>query len=136
MKRSAVLIALSVCLPVLAEEAKPWPQKGDTVYVSAKLAGFNPLTLIVPGVGGGKMPDVPELPECSPLTVKSAVDEQGELTAKDDLGNKRKLAGAWLARLHRSREECREKIEREGLPRVQSRGGWRYELVPKPVAAH
>jgi hypothetical protein len=124
-----------------AGEAKPWPQKGDTVYVSAKLEGFTPMTWMAGGYGG-KMPDVPTLEPCEPMTVRKAAVEDGDtITVKDDMGHTRKLEeSGWRTRMHRTEAECRATIKEAGAARVKSAGGYRYKLVldqpaPSPPAS-
>jgi hypothetical protein len=123
-------IILGLCLPAsAADEEKPWPQKGDTVYVSARLAGFDPMMIIVGGYGG-TMPGVPTLEPCEPMTVRKATTGDGDtITIKDDMGNTRKLEGGWLTRMHRTEAECRATIKEIGAARVKSAGGYRYKLV-------
>jgi len=122
-----VLLFLSI-IPTLADE-KPWPQKGDTVYIGARLSGFSPMTVMIPGMGGGKMPDIPALEPCSPTTVKKRAKDGSMTLVKDDDGNDRKLLGNWDSHLHRVGGACREQIKSADLPRVKATGGYRYELV-------
>lgn len=117
----------------LAEDAeKPWPQKGDTVYVSAKLEGFDPAMVMVGGYGT-KAPAIPTLEPCAPTTLRSRSDEGDHFTTRDDMHNDRKLFGEWLPRLHKTAKECQAQIQSSGLPRVQMKGGLKYTLVPDPV---
>jgi len=136
MKPLALLCSFALALPALAGESpKPWPQKGDTVYVAARLSGSNAVTLIVPGIGGGKMPDVPTLEPCSPVTVRKVGSSGTTVIVQDDDRHERRLDGPWAPALAKTAGECRQIVESLGLPRVKSRGGYRYEIVPAESAA-
>lgn len=120
MRRILPLLVAVLCLPAFAgDETKPWPQKGDTVYVAAPLAGFSPGSVV-----GYKAPDIPAIDACAPVTVKKAAEV---LVVLDDTGNTRRITG-WSGRVHATAQECRAQIASEGLPRVKTSGGYRYEI--------
>lgn len=113
-------------VPLLLAADKPWPQKGDTVFVAAPLAGAN-ITMIL----GMKMPDAPAIEACAPLTLQKRADDDAFFLAKDDQGHNRKLIGKeWINRIYRAQSDCLRRTELFGVPRVQSEGGYTYRLAP------
>ena len=134
MRHLIVVLALLILTApsILAADEKPWPQKGDTIFIAAKLEGFNNPMVMVGGYGA-KMPDVPTLDACAPTTLRSRSDEADRFTVRDDMHNDRKLIGEWLPRLHKTAKECQAQIQSSGLPRVQMVGGSKYTLVSEPA---
>lgn len=101
-----------------AAPAEAWPQKGDTVYLSAKLEWMH-LPLQGPGPRQRE-----ELFPCTPLTVLKRKDDPFVLRTRDDASRLLKFLGdSWTTRLHRSESSCAEFLGEHGPPRVQSRDG-------------
>ena len=124
---------LAILFMAIASLGADWPQKGDTVYVSAGLSGQQATMLIVPGLGGGKVPDLAPLDACAPVTIKKMDDEK--IIARDDRNQTRIFMGEdWLPRLHRTEADCRAALEALGPPRIQSKGV-RYAIVPPAIEA-
>lgn len=107
------------------EAAAEWPQKGDTVFVSAKLVEqFGSLPLLTSAEHLTVEP-------CAPLMVKRGTDPTGPITVADDTGRPHRLMGDWSARLHRTADACATMVSAKGLPRVQAQW-YRHRLVPTP----
>lgn len=112
-------LSLLALLPFLLAADKPWPQKGDTVYVASEIhESFPALPLL------GSSPDV-DLQACVPLTAMSSA-----LRLRDDRGRDHKLMGDWSKRLHRDRESCMAQVQRDGLPLVRSSYFRHYLVTP------
>src|SRR5262245_44048179 len=120
MRPAPMLAVLLLALPTLADEPKPWPQQGDTVYVSAKIQAR--LSAYIPQ---GTEPGQLELQACVPLTVvhrsKGKFPGWGMSTA-DNLfvGFRGEL---WIERFHRGAEECRAAQERLGEAKTSAAAG-------------
>jgi len=101
--RSALALCLLMATAALAaDEPKPWPQKGNTVFVAATL------------IGRWK-----DTPACAESVVRKAKAGRIEIeTYSVALINV--LDGDWTAMLFRSQDECRQAIAQRGEPKVRS----------------
>jgi hypothetical protein len=102
MKRLALLLVL-VALPAAAADDKPWPQRGDTVYVAAALPALN-----MPMDFGGKRSDLSELRPCTPTEFSRMQSKRVVLI--DRSGGIRWLEGEWGDRLFKSEDACRKLV--------------------------
>ncbi len=100
------------------ERKKPWPQKGDTVYVSAELIHIDlrgPMSSMRPG-------EVP-LPLCAPLMIEESGSPEKVIRAKDVLtgflmiGRYEFRGGGWLPFLHPDKKSCMDAFKKRGNPR-------------------
>jgi hypothetical protein len=112
-----VLIAL---IPLLLGANKPWPQKGDVVFVSANTTAISGLFVLT-----GGPPTQFKTPACSQAKVKKIKKSPRTLwlieTPNGLLGS---LEGeAWEARLHHSALECRQFLAANPDPEVSSGDG-------------
>ncbi len=107
-------LALLLLLPFLLDADKPWPQKGDTVYLAAELHEHTPA---LPLMGGE--PDV-NLAACVPLRCMG--EHIFGLGFRDDRGSIHSLKGDWTAYLYRESEPCKAAVQKNGLPRVEAKG--------------
>jgi hypothetical protein len=124
-KRSfcAAIALLVICTVVPAAKNKPWPAKGDTVYVSAYLVQVHwtgPIFFLeVPPIVG-------PVPSCEPSRVKKANPKRGrwEIRALIQKGyhNYSILKGPWLSRMHRTAEECEAYFKEYGQPDIERSG--------------
>jgi hypothetical protein len=101
MKRFSLVVALLVCLPVLAaDEAKPWPQKGDTVFVAGDLTGsFMSMSLVL---GWTTI----TAPACVPMTVAFSPKPSKAIIRDESRGAAFQLCGEWRTWLSKSRADC------------------------------
>lgn len=99
MKRSLVLIALSVCLPALAEEPKNWPQKGDTVFVAGELTGVISVPLLVPTVQF-------TTPACTPIRVSFSPKPTKLMLEDTARQGVYPLCEGWGAWVYQTAEKC------------------------------
>ena len=120
MKR-ALLLAF---LPFLLGADKPWPQKGDVIYVSADLVSVT--TEVARRAVVYPFAESP-LAACIPVTVRKLGDEL--VAVQDPAGNGEWLRGPWAPRLHRSESECRAYLQAHGQPRIV-RSNWNHVIVP------
>jgi hypothetical protein len=105
MKRAAAVCLLALCLPALAAEPKPWPQKGDTVFVPGELAGqfLTEMTLT------GEMHNV-TVPACAPLQVSFA-PKPDKITVVDIARNAYfPLCGEWKGWVTQIAAECKKAV--------------------------
>lgn len=122
MKR---LMLLAFVPLLLAADAVPWPQKGDTVYVAATL------TAVVQGstVYGGP-PTTSTVRACLPMTFVtvrpadkySSDGVSWELQAAPVLSVGLSGSG-WKDRLHRTEADCHADVEKRGEPTTIIAGG-------------
>lgn len=119
-----VLMALSVC-PLFAAE-KPWPQKGDTIYISARLRWT--VTVLLPG---GPLHRDGTIEPCVPVTINRRVSED-RIYFRDEIGEGGRLEGDWRARLHRTTDECGSYLKVNGLPHVEADAA-SFRLVEQPA---
>jgi len=127
MKRStATLVLLLACGMVAAGDADPnapWvPKKGETVYVSAGLVMSIPSVFAVVET---------QIPPC----IAAEVTKAGTSKWKIDPPNtpplaRPKLVGPWLARLHRTAQECETAFTANGQPKIVRRGPV-HEIIPE-----
>jgi len=124
--------ALALCFAgwAMAADKAPWPQKGDVLYLSARLPGrSSPMFL------GAKMQDLLVLEPCLPVTIEKRTDASDFFRIKDESG-KRMLEGPWLTRMHKTEKECKETFSTKGQPHLEAKG-YRYLLIddlpPKPL---
>lgn len=110
MKR-LILIGLAIaCL------GADWPQKGDTVYVSADMRANYGIGILT---AGGDV----SLPACAPLRVTN-IKSDGRLDGVDDSGSKWPLGASVAPALHKDADSCR------AAPRSRvAKTKWRMELV-------
>jgi hypothetical protein len=126
MRSLAALLCLALFGPALADDPKPWPQKGDIVYVAAVLPAVS-----MPIEQGEKLADLLELPACSPLDVGF---HKKRIGFGDASGSARILEGDWKRAMFASREECLR------APLVPVKVHWRYGgdlpvyTIPTPKA--
>lgn len=112
MKTAAVLLCLVVVVPALAADGKPWPQKGDTVYVSAAIqARLSEYT------GVASSPGQVAIKACVPLTV--AHRRAGGSSPGWGMESAERLYAGfrgerWPERFHHTESECREALSRLG----------------------
>jgi len=99
-----------------------WPEKGDTVYLSAKLAGRS-----APIMLGLKIPDLLPLDACLAVRILKRTGDSNFFRVKDESGE-RMLEGPWLSRMHRTAEECRQVLAKSGQPHIEAKG-YRYLLI-------
>jgi len=116
-----VLVFLST-IPTLADE-KPWPQKGDTIFVSARLLGMTSAA-----VAGFQLPDMPTIEACEPLIFRKQSTDGRTTIIKDHIGYDRKLRGAWRTYIHKTVRECSAHEKPEF---VKFSRGYLYELPPE-----
>jgi hypothetical protein len=98
MKTRILLLTLAVALPVLADE-KPWPQKGDTVYVVGELTGLFGLP---PAIQFNSI----TVPACDPVTVATRPKPNKLLIRNEARGAAFQLCAGWESLLHQKREAC------------------------------
>ncbi len=121
MRSRALLLVLTLVPPAVASE-QAWPSKGDTVYVSAS---FKKLEAASP-VGGARMQY--NMPPCAALLITKVNPKKPLWVTKDPVGGTEQLQGAWLARMHKTKEECEAQHSSAGEPKVV-RSGTTFKLV-------
>ena len=109
------LVLLLVPMSMASEQA--WPGKGDTVYISAS---FKQLSAASP-VAGAKMGY--DMPPCAALLITKATPKKSLWVTKDPVGGTEQLEGAWLPRMHKTKQECDAQHSTEGEPNVVRSGG-------------
>ncbi len=120
MRFAAAATTILILTAALAGEA-PWPQKGDTVYISATLKSVNSAVLVF-----GASPMESDVPPCVPLTIRKAKAELW--ITKDPVGQSERLEGPWLPRMHRTEKECKDHFARFAEPKVV-RSGWLHKII-------
>jgi hypothetical protein len=126
MTMRRLLWPLLLCsLPALADD-KPWPQKGDTVYVAV------PMKMQFPAMPFSSAQSM-SIARCAPLRVLK-VKGDGGVNLKDDAGIEWWLGPSMQPVLHRSVESC---TDVSGAPPGARavRDGHRIELVVEPGLA-
>ncbi len=116
-------------LVAAATQPSEWPQKGDTVYVSATLKN---VMVLHPFVFGGPAPES-DVPACVPMVIKKARPEKELWDVKDPVGGTERLLGPWPARIHRSDAECRDSLKKLGEPTVVRSGVIHRIMAPAPA---
>ena len=114
---------LSILFALVLASSEPWPQKGDTVYVSATL------TLSLMSLYGANN-DSP-IPPCIASEVLKVKPEYWRI----DPPNTPSLScpilkGPWLPRLHQTVEECEAYLAEHGEPRM-IRSASTHQIVPR-----
>jgi hypothetical protein len=115
MRTLPILALLFLALPAFAAD---WPQRGDTVFVAARLEQRIPGMLVA--VGGAFVMSPPvdsDLGICAPLVRSWSASRFKDASARLHI-----LAGDWTPYLKRTRGECRAAIAANGLPSVVSKG--------------
>ncbi|HEU4402075.1 MAG TPA: hypothetical protein VFT43_08215 [Candidatus Polarisedimenticolia bacterium] len=121
MRRSVALMPLLILFPALAAD-RPWPAKGDSVYVAASLKGIQNPRL----VSGASLKY--DMPACARLTVTKADPKKLAWVVADPLGNNERLEGAWTAWMFKTEAECKTQTSARGEPRV-TQSGATYQIV-------
>jgi hypothetical protein len=126
MRPIVVVLVLAVSSVVAGEESreaeeKPWPQKGDTVYVSATLVleSGTPFETLLSDV-----------PACVPLRVVKTKDQALQVKPPNSGIWKIRLVGPWSGHLHASRKECSGAFGDEGQPTIIRRS-WSHQIIPE-----
>lgn len=132
MRITASLALLLFALPVLAADDKPWPQKGDTVYVSLALSSSTPA---MPLPGGMLQPRSVPVDVCMPLLVKKASGEADRFILETPIRLTMRLDGEWTPLFHRSKAECDDATAHQKAPQTIS-SGWLTKLVADPDSPH
>ena len=103
-------------VPIAVASEKAWPEKGDTVYISAS---FKKLSAPSPVAGTQMQYD---MPPCAKLEIVKANAKKLKWVAKDPIGGKEKLQGAWLPRMHKAKADCEAQMSSAGEPNVVRSG--------------
>ena len=93
-----ILISMSTISHIHATE-KAWPQRGDSIYVSASFEGLEAPSLVANARMTYKMPP------CKVLVIKKAKPKKLRWITKDLVGGVERLEGDWRVRMHRNEEE-------------------------------
>lgn len=102
MKPLTLVLTVMVCLPALADEPKPWPQKGDTVYVASELNGIFGAPPVMQYVQV-------RVPACLPLSARFQ-PKPDSLILGDDTGRGGvfKFCAGWEAWIYSTQAQCKE----------------------------
>lgn len=126
---SPLLLVLALAVSGAAAEEpteKPWPQKKDTIYVSAEL---------VLHVGVGSSTNESEIPACIPMEVRKAKPRSEKWTLRSPNSGEiwsTYLRGPWRPRMHRSASECNAYFEVNGQPVIARRTSVHQIIPPDP----
>ena len=120
MRLQIASVLLFLGSAVIASE-EPWPGKGESVYVAAS---FKKLSAASPVAGAQMQYD---MPACSKVEIIKANPKKLHWTTKDPVGGTQQLEGAWLPRMHRTKEACEAQMSLEGEPSVV-RSGAKFKL--------
>jgi hypothetical protein len=123
MKLPIAPVALVFASLAVASEST-WPNKGDTVFISASFKGLNPPPL----VAGAKVNF--DMPPCAEVEIVKATPQKNQWTMRDPLNGKESLVGAWLVRMHKSKSECEAQLSAQGEPVVE-RSGTTFTIKPQ-----
>ncbi len=114
MRRTVVVLALlALFLPAAAAD-KPWPIKGDVVFVSAELVNVIFQVVII----GGSVNKESPVPACLTMTVRKVKAKKPTIIVGPASGaGSMRLDGDWRDRIHSSRPECEKYLATHGQPR-------------------
>lgn len=108
MKTPTVVFVLLLCLPALAEEAKPWPQKGQNAYVSAEIKA--PLASLPTFV----VRDI-TISACSRMKIVQRPSDKS-IWVHDDIHDAAvKICDGWRDVVHESKDACAEAAKQRAV---------------------
>ncbi len=122
MELSMIFLFLAL-VPVTVPAQQAWPDKGDTVFISAS---FNKLDGSFPGAG---MKIQYDIPACAEFTIIKADPKKSAWVTKDALNGRQRLQGAWLPRFHKDKPACQAFLSSAGEPGV-TRTGDQFRISP------
>jgi hypothetical protein len=104
MRRALAVVALALlALPALAEEPKPWPQKGDTVFLPAEISTTRHVytTGSDPGL-------VITVPACAPMEVRGDPVPEKIVAEDQSRGVAFPICGEWRKWVRPTLKECKQ----------------------------
>ena len=70
-----------------------------------------------------------DMPSCVKLQIVKANGKKLKWVTQDPVGGTEKLEGAWVGRMHKTKEACEEQMASTGEPDVVRSGG-RFTIKP------
>ena len=130
MRRTVVVLALlALCLPAAAAD-KPWPVKGDVVFVSADLVYSAPGFSFTGGAADKESP----VPSCIAMTVRKVKTAKPTWIVGPVAGaGTVRLDGDWTTRFHRDSASCETGLSVHGQPKI-TRAGWVHTIHLAPTS--
>lgn len=118
----ACLAALGLlCAIAFAADEKPWPQKGDKIYVSVplRITQLNPITFNRREW---------RLDACEAVTVTRSAGDDAPIYFRTNGAESSCFKGDWSSRMHRTKEACAETVKSGSPVRADAKHGLCFYL--------